>query len=114
MSCPACDAHITASTRSSSPSASSPPEATSGSAWNGFADERSVVTRSGSPHDAITLPSRRTATAWTRCRLSGNPFRYVVTTPVAGCLAPTRSAETQRAFAVAGDDLTLGLRIREP
>ena len=76
MSWPACDAHITASTRSSSPSASRPPEATSGSAWNGLAAERSVVTRSGSPH-AGDQPCRRAAptTAWTRWRLSGKPFR---------------------------------------
>ena len=66
---------MTASTRSSSPSASRPPEAISGSAWNGFAAERRVVTRSGSPQVPMTEPSVRTATAWTRWWLSGKPFR---------------------------------------
>ena len=81
MSWPLCDAHITASTRSSSPSASRPPEATSGSAWNGLAAERSVVTRPGSPQAATIDPSARTTTAWMRWRLSGKPSRSVVTRP---------------------------------
>ena len=70
-----CDAHVTASTRSSRPSASKPPDAISGSTWCGFAHERIVVGRSTSPHPATREPSARVTATWTRCVLSASPFR---------------------------------------
>ena len=54
----------------------------SGSAWNGFADERSSVTSDGSPASTTLRPSR-TATAWTRCVASTTPPRRTIT--LMGC-----------------------------
>ena len=82
-----CDAHVTASTRSSRPSASKPPDAISGSTWCGFAHERIVVGRSTSPQPATSEPSARVTATWTRCVLSTSPFRVTVTSAGSGTRA---------------------------
>ena len=51
---------------------------TSGSAWNGFAEERRYATRSASPACSTTAPSR-TATACTTCVASTTSPRRTIT-----------------------------------
>ena len=66
---------------------------TSGSAWNGFADERRNATRFESPASSTTAPSR-TATAWTMCLASTTPPPRRTVTTIGSTAADYFSART--------------------
>src|SRR3970282_1191377 len=75
MSSPVCDPHITATSERLSANGTSPPSATSGSAWIGLIEERVNERRSGSPQAATIWPEASAATTPPRCTLSTAPPR---------------------------------------
>src|SRR6185503_5609908 len=91
---PSCEAQQTASVSESRPSASTAPDATSGCAWNGFAPERIVVRRCGSPCQATSRPSRSTTATCTLWRLSSSSPRTTVTVISAYRTGDARAAGT--------------------
>ena len=75
---------------------------TSGSAWNGFAEERRYATRSGSPACSTTAPSR-TATACTRCVASSTSPRW--TTIRSGCTRGSLEGRVANTLGLVGSRL---------
>src|SRR6478609_11767921 len=91
---PSCEAQQTASVSASRPSASTAPDATRGWAWNGFALERMVVRRWGSPCQATSRPPVSTTATCTLWRLSSSSPRTTVTVISAYRTGDARAART--------------------